>query len=169
MRQPAPYALVNLDLPIAEFSTPKLGGGAEINDWMRVHMPQREDFEGVDEALLQLSHELEGFTVQPEPTVDLPATHEIDGVRSSGSELLPKSDLSRDSILEESAEADTLQPGIPGSSTVSDVAKKILETVGHEDGDKWKESAFLALMRDFRDGKKDIVENDIQEVRINKS
>jgi hypothetical protein len=48
-------------------------------------------------------------------------------------------------------------------SEVSEAAERLLESVQHEDGEKWKNSVFLSLMRDFRDGRKDIVDNEIRE------
>ena len=53
--------------------------------------------------------------------------------------------------------------GTKGESGVSEAARELLESVQHEQGDKWKNSQFLSLMRDFRDGKKDIVEDKICE------
>jgi hypothetical protein len=50
-----------------------------------------------------------------------------------------------------------------GKSAVSEAAERLLETVQHEQGEKWQNSIFLSLMRDFRDGKKDIVENEIRQ------
>ncbi|QUC21956.1 uncharacterized protein UV8b_06197 [Ustilaginoidea virens] len=47
-------------------------------------------------------------------------------------------------------------------SAVSQAAERLLESVQHEDGDKWQNSVFLSLMRDFRDGRKDIVDNEIR-------
>lgn len=46
-------------------------------------------------------------------------------------------------------------------SAVSEAAERLLESVRHEDGEKWQNSTFLSLMRDFRDGRKDIVNNEI--------
>ncbi|RDA92435.1 hypothetical protein CP533_6454 [Ophiocordyceps camponoti-saundersi (nom. inval.)] len=51
---------------------------------------------------------------------------------------------------------------IRDKSAVSEAAERLLETVQHENGDKWQNSVFLSLMRDFRDGRKDIVENEIR-------
>ncbi|KAH8722217.1 hypothetical protein BGZ61DRAFT_476115 [Ilyonectria robusta] len=48
-------------------------------------------------------------------------------------------------------------------SEVSEAAERLLESVQHEEGDKWKNSTFLSLMRDFRDGRKDIVDNEIRD------
>ncbi|CAH0029925.1 unnamed protein product [Clonostachys rhizophaga] len=47
-------------------------------------------------------------------------------------------------------------------SEISEAAEKLLDTVQNEQGEKWKNSVFLSLMRDFRDGKKDIVDNEVQ-------
>ncbi|KAK1981951.1 hypothetical protein LZ30DRAFT_749669 [Colletotrichum cereale] len=46
---------------------------------------------------------------------------------------------------------------------ISEAARQILQSVQHEKGDKWKNSQFLLLMKDFRDGNKDIVNNEILE------
>ncbi|PHH65968.1 hypothetical protein CDD81_916 [Ophiocordyceps australis] len=51
----------------------------------------------------------------------------------------------------------------PTKSAVSEAAKQLLDTVSHEEGDKWQKSAFLSLMRDFRDGRKDIVDNEVRQ------
>ncbi|KFA66581.1 hypothetical protein S40285_07311 [Stachybotrys chlorohalonatus IBT 40285] len=61
-----------------------------------------------------------------------------------------------------------VQPGpemtdVKGKSAVSEAAERLLESVQHEDGDKWKNSVFLSLMRDFRDGRKDIIDNEIRQ------
>lgn len=48
-------------------------------------------------------------------------------------------------------------------SAVSEAAERLLESVQHEDGEKWQNSVFLSLMRDFRDGRKDIVDNEIRQ------
>ncbi|KAJ6437858.1 hypothetical protein O9K51_09686 [Purpureocillium lavendulum] len=51
-----------------------------------------------------------------------------------------------------------------GKSAVSEAAERLLETVEHEAGEKWQNSVFLSLMRDFRDGRKDIVDNEIRQM-----
>lgn len=52
-------------------------------------------------------------------------------------------------------------------SDVAEAAERLLESVQHEEGEKWKNSVFLSLMRDFRDGKKDIVDDEIRETPDN--
>ncbi|KAF4980970.1 hypothetical protein FZEAL_3127 [Fusarium zealandicum] len=54
-------------------------------------------------------------------------------------------------------------------SDVADAAERLLDSVQHEDGEKWKNSVFLSLMRDFRDGRKDIVDNEIRETPDNET
>ncbi|KAM0299983.1 hypothetical protein HYE67_005720 [Fusarium culmorum] len=54
-------------------------------------------------------------------------------------------------------------------SEVADAAERLLESVEHEDGEKWKNSVFLSLMRDFRDGRKDIIDNEIRETPENET
>ncbi|KAG5935373.1 hypothetical protein E4U53_000446 [Claviceps sorghi] len=48
-------------------------------------------------------------------------------------------------------------------SVISEAAERLLDAVQHEDGEKWQNSVFLSLMRDFRDGKKDIVDDEIRD------
>jgi hypothetical protein len=48
-------------------------------------------------------------------------------------------------------------------SAVAEAAEQLLDTVQHEQGEKWQNSVFLSLMRDFRDGRKDIIDGAIQE------
>ncbi|RFU80295.1 peroxin 20 [Trichoderma arundinaceum] len=47
-------------------------------------------------------------------------------------------------------------------SAVAEAAEKLLDCVKHESGEKWQNSIFLSLMRDFRDGRKDIVGDEIR-------
>ncbi|KAF4122134.1 hypothetical protein GMORB2_7727 [Geosmithia morbida] len=58
------------------------------------------------------------------------------------------------------------QPDTKARSEVSEAAERLLESVQHENGDKWKQSMFLSLMRDFRDGRKDIVDNEIRDMAV---
>ncbi|KAJ4155302.1 hypothetical protein LMH87_000556 [Akanthomyces muscarius] len=66
-------------------------------------------------------------------------------------------------LQEENTVADMLADDARNKSAVSEAAERLLESVQHESGEKWQNSVFLALMRDFRDGKKDIVGNEVQE------
>ncbi|KND86451.1 hypothetical protein TOPH_08921 [Tolypocladium ophioglossoides CBS 100239] len=56
-----------------------------------------------------------------------------------------------------------LDDAAKAKSAVSEAAERLLESVQHEDGEKWQNSVFLSLMRDFRDGRKDIVNNEIRQ------
>ncbi|KAK1524271.1 uncharacterized protein CCOS01_09358 [Colletotrichum costaricense] len=55
---------------------------------------------------------------------------------------------------------------VQSTSDISEAARQILDSVQHEQGDKWKNSRFLSLMKDFRDGNKDIVNNEILETKV---
>lgn len=55
---------------------------------------------------------------------------------------------------------------VQSTSDISEAARQILDSVQHEQGDKWKNSRFLSLMKDFRDGNKDIINNEILETKI---
>ncbi|PMB72051.1 hypothetical protein BM221_002151 [Beauveria bassiana] len=65
-------------------------------------------------------------------------------------------------LQEENTAAEMLSDDARNKSAVSEAAERLLESVQHESGEKWQNSVFLALMRDFRDGKKDIVGNEVQ-------
>lgn len=71
-------------------------------------------------------------------------------------------DTSRPS-LDEQIKAAPIESSTQEQSEISEAARQILESVQHEQGDKWKNSRFLLLMKDFRDGNKDIVDNEILE------
>ncbi|KAF9875990.1 hypothetical protein CkaCkLH20_06436 [Colletotrichum karsti] len=73
-------------------------------------------------------------------------------------------DMSRLDI-NETLESTSAEPTSQRPSEISEAARQILDSVQHEQGDKWKNSRFLLLMRDFRDGNKDIVDNEIMETR----
>lgn len=79
--------------------------------------------------------------------------------------------VSSDAVLvgvdDEAATASAGQHANQRPSEISEAARQILESVQHEQGDKWRNSRFLLLMRDFRDGNKDIVENEILETCAN--
>ncbi|GKT65875.1 peroxin 20 [Colletotrichum tofieldiae] len=67
--------------------------------------------------------------------------------------------------LDEASDPTVTGPVEQGQSQteISEAARQILQSVQHEKGDKWKNSRFLLLMKDFRDGNKDIVNDEILE------
>ncbi|KAK2049177.1 hypothetical protein LZ31DRAFT_549477 [Colletotrichum somersetense] len=70
--------------------------------------------------------------------------------------------------LHEASESTASKPveHAPSQTEISEAARQILQSVQHEKGDKWKNSQFLLLMKDFRDGNKDIVNNEILETTV---
>lgn len=67
--------------------------------------------------------------------------------------------LAEDRLTEDEAAAAARE-----KSAVSEAAERLLESVQHENGEKWQNSVFLQLMRDFRDGRKDIVDNEVRQM-----
>ncbi|KAH8170881.1 hypothetical protein LIA77_09662 [Sarocladium implicatum] len=59
------------------------------------------------------------------------------------------------------AQESTSQEVSKERSAVAEAAEQLLDSVQHEQGEKWQNSVFLSLMRDFRDGRKDIVGSEI--------
>ncbi|RCI10088.1 hypothetical protein L249_8497 [Ophiocordyceps polyrhachis-furcata BCC 54312] len=123
----------------------------------------------VDAAMDQFAHELEqsesahskiSTTVtEPETRLTDLETPEIGNLslRERPTEAIePHREQHPESLPSEDAAA-------RDKSAVSEAAERLLETVQHENGDKWQNSVFLSLMRDFRDGRKDIVENEIRQ------
>ncbi|KAF6787069.1 hypothetical protein CSOJ01_15304 [Colletotrichum sojae] len=89
----------------------------------------------------------------------------------SNDAIVSSSDVANFDVLvgadDEAAVVSAVQHPEQRPSDISEAARQILESVQHEQGDKWRNSRFLLLMRDFRDGTKDIVENQILETRAN--
>lgn len=153
----SPYPAIGLFKPptmIAQYPP-----GQEIHDWMNTHIPQKRVFDDVDAALQELSRELGDVTVEAQTCGGSSQPGHAEQASIDVHEHEPTSSLSQPG-------GESSQHCINSESSVSQAAKRILDTVDHEDGTKWKESTFLALMRDFRDGKKDIVENEVRTTRL---
>ncbi|SPO02647.1 uncharacterized protein DNG_05320 [Cephalotrichum gorgonifer] len=135
--------------------------GGEIGAWMGAHKPSGVAIEDVDQVLAQISAELGNLATEATPeTVAQTAVEQTE--RAEMRDLTePQTGAGLSSVESEAPSA----AGAGRPSAVSDMARKILQAVDHEDGEKWRESSFLALMRDFRDGRKDVAENSIQDIR----
>lgn len=131
----------------------------EMGEWMGAHRPSGVAIEDVDQVLEQISGELDELVVEAEPGAGLQGTTQAGGVEPQS---LAESQPTKTDHFSADSEPSSAGPG--NQSAVSDLAKKILQAVDHEDGEKWKESSFLALMRDFRDGRKDVTGDSIREV-----
>ncbi|KAJ3951691.1 hypothetical protein N0V92_011895 [Colletotrichum tropicale] len=154
----------------------------EMDRWMAAHGDSR--LEDVDAIMEELARQMEQEEITAAQNDDrtlgislrgeqlMPAT--VDGETSveekdhsfqalsgtSQPNQLP--DVSRLG-LDDMADTTSADLASPGQSEISEAARQILESVQHEQGDKWKNSRFLLLMRDFRDGYKDIIDNEILE------
>jgi hypothetical protein len=153
----------------------------EMNKWMREHggpssvqqTGASENMEDVDAVMEQMALELEQQeshrvaqeaaakkAASQQPAADSTRftdldTPEIGNLSLDAHQVAPATEATK---MEEEQTADAKK----GKSAVSEAAERLLETVQHEQGEKWQNSTFLSLMREFRDGKKDIVENEIR-------
>lgn len=136
------------------------GYTAEMGEWMGAHKPSGVAIQDVDQVLEQISGELEDLVVEAGSGAGLQGTTiQAEDVKQQSLANLQSTETDHSSTDPEPSSA-----GPHNQSAVSDLAKKILQAVDHEDGEKWKESSFLALMRDFRDGRKDVAGDRIREV-----
>ncbi|KAH0440237.1 hypothetical protein CcaCcLH18_02607 [Colletotrichum camelliae] len=160
----------------------------EMDKWMAAHGDSR--LEDVDAIMEELARQMEqeeitstqnddrtlGISVRSEQL--MPATadggtsveeknhpHQVPSVISLPNEPPDMSRLG----LDDTADTSSVDLAGRGHSEISEAARQILESVQHEQGDKWKNSRFLLLMRDFRDGHKDIIDNEILETRADDS
>ena len=83
-------------------------------------------------------------------------------LESRGEQLAPSQNTQQQDLLDD--EAEKAEDTARGKSAVSEAAERLLESVQHESGEKWQNSVFLQLMRDFRDGRKDIVDNEVRQM-----
>lgn len=131
----------------------------EMSKWMAVHgdgAANVKAMEDVDAVMDQMARELELNDHVLDDTSKMDTTTE----NNTHFTDLESTELGNLSHNEETLEA---KPDPKARSEVSEAAERLLESVQHEDGEKWKNSVFLSLMRDFRDGRKDIVDNEVRE------
>lgn len=140
----------------------------EMAQWMASNGGATGNMTQVDAAMEQMARELElndAALAQAETTTPNQEHFSDLGVP----EMTNLSLEARDAILPEQMleqEQEHEQPQAEdekGRSAVSEAAERLLESVQHESGEKWQNSVFLSLMRDFRDGRKDIVDNEIRQ------
>ena len=132
----------------------------EMSRWMATHggsAVNAKAMEDVDAVMDQMARELElnDHALSETKQDNMEASQEINQLTDLGGTEVGNLSRTEDST-EELADP-------KARSEVSEAAERLLETVQHEEGEKWKNSVFLSLMRDFRDGRKDIVDNEIRE------
>ncbi|KAF7548785.1 hypothetical protein G7Z17_g6841 [Cylindrodendrum hubeiense] len=134
----------------------------EMSRWMESHgSGAAAEMEDVDAVMDQMARELElNESALKDAEAAAEAEAHLDGT--------PVADLHTPDIAALSLETPAPElESAKAKSEVSEAAERLLESVQHEDGEKWKNSVFLSLMRDFRDGRKDIVDNEIRETPEN--
>ncbi|KAF5021488.1 hypothetical protein F66182_6462 [Fusarium sp. NRRL 66182] len=141
----------------------------EISKWMASNGASG-GMEEVDAMMDQMARELElndAAVAQAEEASQQETVHEPtleeNPARLDPQDIANLSLETEEPVVSEPAEAAKTK------SDVADAAERLLESVSHEDGEKWKNSVFLSLMRDFRDGRKDIVDNEIRETPENEA
>lgn len=120
----------------------------------------------VDAAMEQMALELEeteamAAAVEASRLTDLD-TPEISNLALDDEELGTKTEpVFLDEFTDQEPQREQVHVQ-PPKSAVAEAAEKLLDCVKHESGEKWQNSIFLSLMRDFRDGRKDIVGDEIR-------
>ncbi|CEI41291.1 hypothetical protein FVEN_g3560 [Fusarium venenatum] len=155
----APIQEAGFDDEMSKWMATNGGGGMEEVDAMMDKMAR--ELELNDAAVAQAEAERasqEETTVEPRLEAN-PLKLVSDDIGNLSIEA------EREAILQEPEPAETVKT----KSEVADAAERLLESVEHEDGEKWKNSVFLSLMRDFRDGRKDIIDNEIRETPENET
>jgi hypothetical protein len=133
------------------------GGGMEQVDAMMDQMARELELNDAAVAKAEAEH-----ASQQETTVE--PTLEANPLKLATPDIASLSiETEEEPVVQEPAEA------VKTKSEVADAAERLLESVEHEDGEKWKNSVFLSLMRDFRDGRKDIIDNEIRETPENET
>ncbi|KID77897.1 uncharacterized protein G6M90_00g036610 [Metarhizium brunneum] len=142
----------------------------EMSQWMSNH--GGGNMSEVDAVMEQMARELELNEATLPAQAESTAPQEILQVESSSRYTdLETPEIGNLSLQERevdhlpAAEVEQVihdEAAAKGKSAVSEAAERLLESVQHENGEKWQNSVFLSLMRDFRDGRKDIVDNEIR-------
>ncbi|KAJ4855521.1 uncharacterized protein T069G_11079 [Trichoderma breve] len=137
----------------------------EMSRWMSTH--GGGNMTEVDAAMEQMARELEENEAIAAAVEASKQTHleepEIGNLSLDSKE--PEAELApvmeQEPQLEPELEKEQVDTQLP-KSAVAEAAEKLLDCVKHESGEKWQNSIFLSLMRDFRDGRKDIVGDEIR-------
>ncbi|KAL7781708.1 hypothetical protein V8C43DRAFT_297469 [Trichoderma afarasin] len=137
----------------------------EMSRWMSTH--GGGNMTEVDAAMEQMARELEENEAIAAAVEASKQTHleepEIGNLSLDSKEPEQKFApvMEQEQQLEPELEKEQVDTQLP-KSAVAEAAEKLLDCVKHESGEKWQNSIFLSLMRDFRDGRKDIVGDEIR-------
>ena len=172
--QQAPAGEADFDKEMAQWMAANGSGGGGNMEQVDAAMEQMARELALNDSVLPDSAEVAGIQSQEQAAEAVAAeeAHFSDlGVRemsnltleSRGGQQLAtmQDDQQQQELLDREAEA---EDAAKGKSAVSEAAERLLESVQHESGEKWQNSVFLQLMRDFRDGRKDIVDNEVRQM-----
>ncbi|KAL2891724.1 hypothetical protein HOO65_011082 [Ceratocystis lukuohia] len=120
-------------------------------------LSMEQDFSEVNDIMDQLAEDLSReININPPAEVHLPQNT----LRGNADATLPTMDSAPDTD-KETAIAEKQKV-----SDIAEVARQILDSVEHEGDEKWRKSSFFALMRDFRDGKKEVLDDKILDMKV---
>jgi hypothetical protein len=156
----APAQEAGFDDEMSKWMATNGGGGMEEVDAMMDKMARELELNDAAVAQAEAERASQETTVEPRLEAN-PLKLVTDDIGNLSIEA------ERESILQE-PEPEPVET-VKTKSEVADAAERLLESVEHEDGEKWKNSVFLSLMRDFRDGRKDIIDNEIRETPENET
>lgn len=145
----------------------------EMTRWMAAN--GSGNMTDVDAAMDQMAQELElneATLREAEQAADQELQQDTQAIQETQQEQnfrsVPLTDLETPEIanlsldeLRAAEQESAAQEASRERSAVAEAAEQLLDTVQHEQGEKWQNSVFLSLMRDFRDGRKDIVGSEI--------
>lgn len=146
----------------------------EMNQWMSAH--GGGNMAEVDAAMEQMALELEesealAAAVEASRLTDL-ETPEVGNLTVDSKVLEEEEVVLSVPVVEQEQEPELEKEPedvqVP-KSAVAEAAEKLLDCVKHENGEKWQNSIFLSLMRDFRDGRKDIVGDEIRSTTVDET
>ncbi|UKZ79234.1 hypothetical protein TrVFT333_006984 [Trichoderma virens FT-333] len=137
----------------------------EMSRWMSAH--GGGNMKEVDAAMEQMARELEeneaiaaAVEASHQTYLETPEIGSLSlDAKEPELELAPA--MEQELRQEPEPEKEQVDVQLP-KSAVAEAAEKLLDCVKHENGEKWQNSIFLSLMRDFRDGRKDIVGDEIR-------
>ncbi|KAL1899667.1 hypothetical protein Cpir12675_001345 [Ceratocystis pirilliformis] len=119
-------------------------------------LSMEQDFSEVNDIMDQLAEDLSReININPPAEVHLPQN----ALRGNTDATLPTIDYAPDTDQETAIDEKQKV------SDIAEVARQILDSVEHEGDEKWRKSSFFALMRDFRDGKKEVLDNKILDTK----
>lgn len=159
-----PAAEADFDDEVSKWMATNAGGNMEQVDAMMDQMARELELNDAALAEAEAQAEAEAEAASKQDSASAETKRELPFLQPP--DIGPLSLGTSEPVVEEPVTEEPVEAA-KTKSDVADAAERLLESVQHEDGEKWKNSVFLSLMRDFRDGRKDIIDNEIRETPEN--